>query len=596
SYLQTTTDQFGEAVALHDGFALVSTPNATNYDPTVVVYDSRSGAFIRELSLDDRLSGDKWGNSMAVTANAIVIGQSSADSSRQFATVYRNLPMPMPGYVVASVGGTAPGIPGATYKAFTAATLGFGRVNLEATITPGNGTPAGCTKGLWSDLANGFPELVRRNGSEGAGNSLTDLTSLGNGSFGFGFFLAKFSGPGYPATSNQQVRVFDDNLGNFTVQVLGASVSTSMGAGAEIGSFLGLAQTPRSMHEGAALLCTLRLGKGGINAASDSFVQRYDAVAQTTAFAQQEGTTVSTKVLGQLGRVTYNDRTITTHTTLAGTGGGALVNTDTVNSVSALLAKKGDSFNGFTLVSILSETNALGDVSAFRATVISATEPLVKEVVFCDRGGSLSPEIAVGRAVGPIIAGAKYAKVLGYWTEGTTMLVNTTLSGSGVTAANDGCLILRPEGMASNDTVLMREGDQAPGVDAKIGSILRVDFDNVLGYYSVLASLVGAPKGMDQALFFGCVRDPIQFGQSHDPAPERRLRTPSLILQKGTLLRDDFYGDAVVKSIALGGKGTDSGGAGGRTRGAVSGGSVLATVTFSDGSTRVLNLYDSTSF
>jgi hypothetical protein len=596
SYLQSASDQFGEVVALHDGFAMVGTPSAVGYAPTVLVYNSRNSEFVRELKLNDQQSGDKWGTSLCATANALIIGQSAADTTRQFATVYRNLPMPAPGLVIAGVGGTAPGIPGATYKAFTSATIGFGSINLEATINPGNGTPKGCTKGLWSGLSssNYFPALVLRNGSEGNGNSLTDITSFGTNSFNYGFFLAKLSGPNWPATSNQQVRVFN-NMSNFNAQVLGATVSTAMGAGAEIGSFLGVAQTQRSTHEGAALLCTLRVGKGSITAASDTIVQRYDAAAQTTAYAQQEGTTVSGKVLGQLDRITYNDRTISTHTTLTAGGGGAVVNTDTTMGISAILAKKGDSFNGFTIVSILSETNATGDVSAFRATVTNPMEPTVKEVVFSDRSGSITPEIGVGRQLGPIVPGAKVAKVLGYWTEGTTMLVNTTLSGTGVTAANDGCLILRPEGMGSNDTVLMREGDQAPGVDAKIGSILRVDYDNALGYYAVLASLVGAPKGMDQALFFGCVRDPIQFGQMHETPPDRRLRTPNLILQKGTLLRDALYGDAVVKSITLSGKSTDAGAAGGRTRGAISGDEVLVIVTFADGTTRVLNLFESTA-
>jgi hypothetical protein len=126
-----------------------------------------------------------------------------------------------------------------------------------------------------------------------------------------------------------------------------------------------------------------------------------------------------------------------------------------------------------------------------------------------------------------------------FWgAPGHRLVALVTLTGGGVTAATDlAFAFVQEDGVP---VVLMQEGQGAPGYPgAKIGTILRVEFDSYNGRYALLASLTGSPKDANLALFTGSVK-------RGNALEQTTLRTPFLRLLKG-----DRYDNQPSKILSI---------------------------------------------
>lgn len=148
------------------------------------------------------------------------------------------------------------------------------------------------------------------------------------------------------------------------------------------------------------------------------------------------------------------------------------------------------------------------------------------------------------------------ARILKFWPVGDDQLVaQVMLRGTGVRGNNRFALMLRQ----ANDQwlVLMRTGDEAPGIDdAFIRAILRVDVDPSAGTYAVLAALRGVRAFENLALFSGQTT-------VGDDTGNQNARRPSLVLQKGRNYTSDFTPEGTVRAMVFNPI-NNRGGAGGR--------------------------------
>ena len=187
------------------------------------------------------------------------------------------------------------------------------------------------------------------------------------------------------------------------------------------------------------------------------------------------------------------------------------------------------------------------------------------------------------------MAGVKIARFLAFWQTNGQQIVLVQLTGAGVTTANDQALIVFQSSAALNQPlVLLREGDIAPGCPgATIGVINRVDVSSYWGQYAVLATLNGAAKGTELALFRGASSKVVT-------ASTQVLRRPVLVLRKGFLFDNQ---PSKVKSITLpanllpaSGAGTTGlGSAIQETSGITQAGKIALVIDFENGVRQIMN-------
>ena len=149
------------------------------------------------------------------------------------------------------------------------------------------------------------------------------------------------------------------------------------------------------------------------------------------------------------------------------------------------------------------------------------------------------------------------ASIIKFWPVGSDQIVlQVTLSGGGVTAANNSALLLRQSDGAL--LVLMRTGADAPGAcSAKVLAIQAVDVDPVNGHYAVTGSLSGTATTNNQALWAG------QTSLGDNTLTNRQLRLPFLRLRKGDSYRSTETLLGTIMSLTLK-PAVDITGAGGR--------------------------------
>ncbi len=207
------------------------------------------------------------------------------------------------------------------------------------------------------------------------------------------------------------------------------------------------------------------------------------------------------------------------------------------------------------------------------------------EGIWIRYGASSDQVLAVSKGMTVVAAGGAYvAKIINFWGAGNDGLTPKVMSlvqlgGTGVNSSNDQALVLRT--LTSIPTVLIREGDAAPGcAGAKISVINRVEFDAESGSYAVLATLSGAPVGTELALFTGNVN-------RGNFAEQAALRRPYLALRKGQLWDNQ---PSPIKSISLPTSNLTASGAGGTGRGrAISRNSEFVfTVEFTNGVRQIM--------
>jgi hypothetical protein len=151
-----------------------------------------------------------------------------------------------------------------------------------------------------------------------------------------------------------------------------------------------------------------------------------------------------------------------------------------------------------------------------------------------DRSGTLAPLLregdpAPGGAPGVVIGGAGQFIGTGYtflsitWSEDSRLAVVTSLTGSGVTTFNNEVLFVE---QATGGTILVREGDQAPGFNNGLtfggGSVLA-DFGmvtvNQLGQTAFTARVAGGGVPLTYPLFSDHTGALAPLVRSGDPAP-----------------------------------------------------------------------------
>jgi hypothetical protein len=153
------------------------------------------------------------------------------------------------------------------------------------------------------------------------------------------------------------------------------------------------------------------------------------------------------------------------------------------------------------------------------------------------------------------LPGVKLGSISRFWPAGTQFIVQCTLTGTGVTTANNQALILRQDD--NTNLILLRTGSAAPGCGpAKVATISAVDVSPISGRYVALGTLSGSLSTNNQALWTGNAA----LGNS---TTLKELRTPALRLRKGQAYRTASTLDSVVRSITIK-PAVDATGAGGR--------------------------------
>lgn len=248
----------------------------------------------------------------------------------------------------------------------------------------------------------------------------------------------------------------------------------------------------------------------------------------------------------------------------------------------------GAAITGALYNTFIGESNDHLDNIVYRATIRGAAPDLRSsnnEGVWVRYGASSDHLLSFRKGMTVTSStSVRVAKIINFWAAGNDALTPKVLgllqlSGTGVSSANDQALMTHT--VTTTPVMLMREGDVAPGCEgARIRVINRVEFDAESGSYAVLASLSGAPKGTDLALFTGNVHRG-NFGA------QAALRRPHLALRKGQLWDNQ---PSRIKSILLPKSSTTASGAGGTGRGrAISrNGDFVITVEFENGFRQVM--------
>ncbi len=196
--------------------------------------------------------------------------------------------------------------------------------------------------------------------------------------------------------------------------------------------------------------------------------------------------------------------------------------------------------------------SSIGSDALFKATLTGAAA--INEGLW---RGPATLLLRKGDAVDAVnLPGVKFGSTLRFWPAGSTqVIVQVTLTGTGVSATSNQALVLRQANGAY--LVLLRTGNAAPGCGpAKVLAISAVDVNPVTGRYVVLGTLSGALATANQALWSG---NPAL----GDDTTSQILRQPVLRLRKGQNYTTENTPQSLVRSITLT-PAIDTTGAGGR--------------------------------
>ena len=257
-----------------------------------------------------------------------------------------------------------------------------------------------------------------------------------------------------------------------------------------------------------------------------------------------------------------------------------------------LVARRGETAlntGGALFSSFVAETSA-DNPSLFRA-ILSGSGVTVanNEALFAVINGNNYPQAFARKGQQPDAGnepGIRFNRFLQFWhCPGNRALFWVTLSGPGVTAANDGALYL-----CTQDTGtfirLLREGDPTPLADgARIGAIQRVHSSRLNftpGAYAVITSLTGSTTG-NLALWTG------RGGEGDETDVRRFRRLPTLQLRKSTAYQRPTGQTTAIKSFTFPNT-ADAGGAGSKGRGQVITGPGVMTLNleFTNGGKEIL--------
>jgi hypothetical protein len=588
-------DAFGNAVALNGNLAVVCARGRK----TVHLYDTTTGGEINRLTRPDKSDTTHFPSSLAVSGNRLVVGAREDDDlgfQAGAAYLFGPVSVPMPLTAVAKVGDFAPGTVETNFTGFTAAYLNDeAEVGLAASVT-------GRGRGVWSDYAGPLRPDLRVGEEVDAGIFIATIGEIIPEQGDRLLIQTTLRGPGFNRTNNL-AWVWQDGGNLFDALRIGVAYDKVNGSAA----LLTLPEVVQRVGSGHVLAAyTLaRSTTTGTTAANDSGVTYRNASgsvdgAVVSDTRHREGSAAPTVTVGDtygqfFGQVSsatptgyftfpayyfdtspadplpdvvrqgvFYDRFTTDNPGVLAIQGGAapLPGAPTPTYRTFLgVAMGGRGYNTIRALVTGTGITRANDEGLFD----DFEQP--PGIVYLREGQALDAVNAPGVVVGGF---------LGYWAVEDEFQIITLvkLRGPGVTRANDCALLF----CSSDDTkprqILLREGDLAGADDAsRIGTIQRVDVDNVNGHYHILASLTGS-KARNQALFQGNAL-------LGDDDALRGQRLPAMVLRKGQGYQQPSGETNTIKALTMP-VATDRTGAGAKGHGQAinSAGEVAVTLEF----------------
>ncbi len=542
------SDTFGTSLSADGGMVLIGAPGHSAGGRKTYLFDLSSPSLHEFQQIVAPEEVESFGYCLALSNGNALAGSPGDDSQAADAGalfLMKSYQRPLPLSKVAVKGDYAPGGIEVNYNTFSDVLANAdGELAFTSTLS-GAGSNGGKDVGLFDTLSMSTPELVikSRDHSIAGGVGVISKALINDNSHCV--FRSTLVGTGINSLNNEALFA-DDGAGVSALFVKGSPIAT--GASPLMQSLTQVVQPVNSGRVVATML--LRQGVNGVTAATDSACALHDFNALSLLLREGDPATGTTEKLGQLtGRVaTSYSGAFAFSAALT----GAVTTNQSVHRVdgnlsTTLVARKGmnaPGIAGATITSLISESMDISDNVMFRGTLSAPATTANNEALWSI--ATNSTQTLVMRK-GDALNGqpnVKIAKFLKLWQVIAQPLALVQLTGVGVNAGNDVALVqVAPGGLLSTPTVLLREGDVAPGCGgAMIGVISTVDVEPVIGHYLVLATLVGAPVGTDLALFRGSCSTQIS------KLADVSLRHPRVVLRKGQLFTNQ---PSKLKSITL---------------------------------------------
>ncbi|MCB1208129.1 MAG: hypothetical protein KDK97_02320 [Verrucomicrobiales bacterium] len=527
-----------------------------------------------------------------LAANRLLLADSANDTLANragMACIVQTLPEPLSGTSIAAVGDSAPGAAGISFKGLQEAAINSSGQMVLGSSLAGIGSNSGKDFGVWSDRATGnLLELSLKSRDDlGSGVKIASPRSVNVGS-NVAIMQATLTGSGINGTNNRAL--FRDN-GTDTAQVLrtGQNITsvTSMN-GTRLGSFSQVVQGGSSQ---VGTSVTLRSGSSPVSSKSDSGILIVNSSTGTTIGTEREGS----PVMGMSG-VTYGQfapryalqSSISAFTAaiVGSTGGNQAIFTKSLGNDAMAAAVKGQpapGAGGALFSSFVGETVNASSRVHFRATLSGAgVNATNNQGIWLHDGVALK---LIARTGDPItgLPGLVWSRFLHAWPMTGRMIIRAQLRGAGVTSKNDEAIILYQED--GSFLKLFREGDIVPECDGlRAGAFQRVEVAGVGWEYRILVPLVGSSATRNQALLRGNVgKGSVSIAQI--------MRTPELMLRKGSVVTSPLGGKVAITSIAFANSLTqDATGVGGKgLPSVVSDAGTLLKLALTGGSVQIVN-------
>jgi hypothetical protein len=413
--------------------------------------------------------------------------------------------------VLAQSGESAPGAALTNYSSFAEICASLSattpRSSYVATLT-GKGASAGRSRGVWSSVSlPGAP-------SPALGMQTAVSTGLGGPAFTGFVTVSNVTRPihnndgiyWFKGTKAAGTSLFAFDSGNRLREMIVANTALFPGG-----------PVPLKLHECRALFdafsvaqpMKLKLGTGtpAVTAASDSGI--YFGGSGLTQEGVTDTTLPGTPKFGEISPRAANASAgnLAFHAFVQTTGSPAIVVQN-----STVIVTSGDTAHSSTGTVLPASPTHAPVYSAFLGETTFNNRVLFRATLKTDAGASVTTTNNEGlwvRASGTTKLAARKGDTLtgtslkwsrffdygiNHWGD---VLIRGSVSGTGVTNANDGVLVLVYEGDPAKAILLLREGSAAPGCDgARIGTINLVDmafFNSSLNAYGVLVTLVVGP-------------------------------------------------------------------------------------------------------
>ncbi len=601
---QGSTSEFGTHLAVSDGTVV----GIGSSDGSARVFHqgyTAQEAIITPPDLPAQLGAVALNNGTLVLSDPFDDTQANNNGALY---VVRRVTVSLPFVTVAARGDSALGVEGCTFAKFESTDLNGASVFLAGLAGPGSG--GGRDKGLWRE--NGSNTLQMKSRTPLLPQPAPTVASMGppllKGYDGVSappineavIYRATLSGTGVSASNNQAILRSLIAGGTKLLVRTGFDLPTAMGTG-RIPSSIGQLSVP-DRDNSIIFTAKLKANPPLVDKPNDRILVWYNdgnpPVLPSLAYISEgEGTPLGT--MGEpTGHFAYEKNQMLFSAALTSgpttqnqglfrkTSQSAILTGIATKGLDLVPDSNGNPQPGVTFSSFLAESIDHNESAVIRATIqgpgITAKN---REGLWLVGNMSVTRRLA---QTGSPIAGGSVAGFRAFWAAGEQGLTWIKLSGPGVTAANDHAVVVTQVGGAvdGEPLILLREGDPAPGcAPAKIGTINAVEVDPSSGQYLILATLTGTSPARNLVLFQG------NSAATVSTAERSVIRRPAPILRKG----DTFNSQpSPIQSISISTMSRTPGGAGSVgwasviTGGSNSSGTVLITITYANGSTRLV--------